>query len=54
MLGWDHFKFAAKGKDKEEGVRRVQSRQVAPISKFMNDIIAGRLVFGAPEAGDSA
>ena len=52
--GWDFIsKFAAKGKEKEEGgAKGFTSRQVAPISKFMNDIIAGRPVFGAPlEAG---
>ena len=52
--GWDFVsKFAAKGKEKKEGgTKGFTSRQVAPISKFMNDIIAGRPVFGAPlEAG---
>ncbi len=52
--GWDFIsKFAAKGKEKEEGGSKgFKSRKVAPISKFMSDIIAGRPVFGAPlEAG---
>ena len=52
--GWDFIsKFAAKGKEKDKGgAGSFSSRRVAPISKFMNDIIAGRPVFGAPlEAG---
>ena len=49
--GWDFISvFANKNKAKEEGVNSngFKSRKVPPISKFMNDIIAGRPVFGAP------
>ncbi len=48
--GWDFIsKFAAKGKSKEgSGPEGFSSRKVAPISKFMADIIAGRPVFGGP------
>ena len=48
--GWDFIsKFAAKGRSEEEGgTGAFRSRRVAPITKFMSDIIAGRPVFGAP------
>ena len=51
ISGWDFIsKFAEKGKKKEdleEGT--FKSRLTEPITKFMNDIIAGRPVFGAPQ-----
>lgn len=49
--GWDFIStFANKNKAKDEGVNSngFKSRKVPAISKFMNDIIAGRPVFGAP------
>ena len=53
--GWDFISaFANKGKSKEDSEKSnaFKSRRVPKISKFMNDIIAGRPVFGAPlEAG---
>ena len=53
--GWDFIStFANKGKSKEKSDQDAvfKSRRVPTISKFMNDIIAGRPVFGAPlEAG---
>jgi len=48
--GWDFIaKFASRGKEKEGGkADRFKSQQIQPITKFMNDIIAGRPVFGGP------
>ena len=53
LAGWDFIsKFA--NKNKEEGGKeendKFKSRLTPPITKFMNDIIAGRPVFGAPQA----
>ena len=53
LAGWDFIsKFA--NKNKEEGGKEendiFKSRLTPPITKFMNDIIAGRPVFGAPQA----
>ena len=48
--GWDFIaKFAARGKE-DEGVGEAafKTQQIPPITKFMNDIIAGRPVFGGP------
>ena len=48
--GWDFItKFASRGKEKEDAsVDRFKTKQIPPITKFMNDIIAGRPVFGGP------
>lgn len=48
--GWDFIsKFASRGKVDEGGDDDgFTSRKVAPITKFMADIIAGRPVFGGP------
>lgn len=49
--GWDFIsKFAEKGDSK--GIDKeitFKSRMIEPITKFMNDIIAGRPVFGSPQ-----
>ena len=50
--GWDFIsKFASKGKeDGGDGKKNeFKSRRVAPIDKFMKDIIAGRPIFGGPQ-----
>ena len=51
IAGWDFIsKFAEKGKKKEDDEDvKFKSRLTEPITKFMNDIIAGRPVFGAPQ-----
>ena len=51
IAGWDFIsKFAEKGKEKEDDEDvKFKSRLTEPITKFMNDIIAGRPVFGAPQ-----
>ena len=48
--GWEFIaKFASRGKEKDDALgERFKSQQIPPITKFMNDIIAGRPVFGAP------
>ena len=48
--GWDFIAtFASKGKASEGGGKGgFKSQQIKPITKFMNDIIAGRPVFGGP------
>ena len=48
--GWEFIaKFASRGKEKEDASgERFKSQQIPPITKFMNDIIAGRPVFGGP------
>ena len=49
--GWDFIStFANKNKEKtkDEKSNKFKSRKVPRISKFMDDIIAGRPVFGAP------
>ena len=49
--GWDFIsKFAEKGDSKgiDEEIT-FKSRMIEPITKFMNDIIAGRPVFGSPQ-----
>ena len=48
--GWNFIaKFAARGKEDEQaGGAAFKSQQIAPITKFMKDIIAGRPVFGGP------
>ena len=55
VTGWEFIsKFANKGKEKDESQEKklFKSRRIKPITKFMNDIIAGRPVFGSPqEAG---
>ena len=50
MPGWDFIaKFASRGKeDESEDKTSFKSQQIAPITKFMKDIIAGRPVFGGP------
>ena len=50
MPGWDFIaKFASRGKEDEpEDNTSFKSQQIAPITKFMKDIIAGRPVFGGP------
>ena len=50
MPGWDFIaKFASRGKeDESEDKTSFKSQQIAPINKFMKDIIAGRPVFGGP------
>ena len=53
VAGWDFIsKFANKGKEKDSNTEKnpFKSRRVEPITKFMNDIIAGRPVFGSPQA----
>ena len=50
--GWDFIsKFASKGKEDKGGSNEdaFKSRRVAPIDKFMADIIAGRPIFGGPQ-----
>ena len=53
LAGWDFISTFA-NKNKEEGGKekndKFKSRLTPPITKFMNDIIAGRPVFGAPQA----
>ena len=51
IAGWDFIsKFAEKDKKKEDSNEvKFKSRLIEPITKFMNDIIAGRPVFGAPQ-----
>ena len=51
IAGWDFIsKFAEKDKQKEDtNETKFKSRLIEPITKFMNDIIAGRPVFGAPQ-----
>ena len=48
--GWEFIaKFASRGKEKEvTSSDQFKSNQIQPITKFMDDIIAGRPVFGAP------
>ena len=51
VQGWDFMKtFANRGKSEEKkgDTTSFKSKIVSPISKFMNDIIAGRPVFGQP------
>ena len=50
LPGWDFIaKFAARGKEKDITDAKIfRSKQIQPITKFMNDIIAGRPVFGGP------
>ena len=50
LPGWDFItKFAARGKEKgTKDAKSFRSKQIQPITKFMNDIIAGRPVFGGP------
>ncbi|MBT7460312.1 MAG: DNA polymerase II large subunit, partial [Euryarchaeota archaeon] len=53
VAGWDFIsKFANKGKEEDSDSEKnpFKSRRVKPITKFMNDIIAGRPVFGTPQA----
>jgi hypothetical protein len=53
VSGWEFIsKFANKNKDDGENDSKssFKSRRVKPITKFMNDIIAGRPVFGSPQA----
>ena len=50
--GWDFIsKFASKGKEDggNSDADAFKSRRVAPIDKFMKDIIAGRPIFGGPQ-----
>ena len=50
--GWDFIsKFASKGKEDKGSSNKdaFKSRRVAPIDKFMKDIIAGRPIFGGPQ-----
>ena len=54
VTGWEFIsKFANKEKRKMKVKKKLfKSRRIKPITKFMNDIIAGRPVFGSPqEAG---
>ncbi|MEK9697520.1 MAG: hypothetical protein VW270_17275, partial [Candidatus Poseidoniales archaeon] len=51
--GWDFIRtFANRGKTEEKATSKndFKTKVVKPITKFMNDIIAGRPVFGAPSA----
>ena len=50
LPGWEFItKFASRGKAAETTDKATfKSQQIAPITKFMNDIIAGRPVFGGP------
>ena len=50
LPGWEFItKFASRGKEKENKAGGVfTSRQIQPITKFMDDIIAGRPMFGGP------
>ena len=53
VSGWEFIsKFANKNKEEgdEDTKSLFKSRRVKPITKFMNDIIAGRPVFGSPQA----
>jgi len=51
VTGWEFItKFAEKDKKKEDDKKdEFKSRMTEPITKFMNDIIAGRPVFGSPQ-----
>ena len=51
ISGWDFItKFAEKDKKDDDSEKvKFKSRLIEPITKFMNDIIAGRPVFGAPQ-----
>ena len=51
IAGWDFIsKFAEKDKQKEDSDEiKFKSRMTEPITKFMDDIIAGRPVFGSPQ-----
>ena len=50
LPGWDFIaKFASRGKEADSTDEDAfKSQQITPITKFMNDIIAGRPVFGGP------
>ena len=50
LPGWDFIaKFASRGKETDSTDEDAfKSQQITPITKFMNDIIAGRPVFGGP------
>ncbi len=50
LPGWEFItKFASRGKEEtKDDKERFKSEQIQPITKFMNDIIAGRPVFGGP------
>ena len=50
LPGWDFIaKFASRGKETDSADEDAfKSQQITPITKFMNDIIAGRPVFGGP------
>ena len=51
IAGWDFIsKYAEKDKQKEDSNEiKFKSRLTEPITKFMDDIIAGRPVFGSPQ-----
>ncbi len=47
--GWDFIsQFAEKGKPKEEESDGFKSKTIPKISRFMDDVIAGRPIFGEP------
>ena len=47
--GWDFIsQFAEKGKPKEEKSDGFKSRSIPKISRYMDDVIAGRPIFGEP------
>ena len=47
--GWEFIaQFANKSKGSEENVDSFKTRQISPISRYMEDVIAGRPVFGEP------
>ncbi len=50
LPGWEFIsKFASRGKEVDStDADAFKSQQIEPITKFMNDIIAGRPVFGGP------
>ncbi len=50
--GWEFITKFAKQNDGNNDAQqhKFKSRRIEPITKFMNDIIAGRPVFGAPQA----
>ena len=49
VAGWEFIaKFANRGKESAKSNESFKSEKVPPITKFMDDIIAGRPVFGGP------
>ncbi|MEC9201048.1 MAG: hypothetical protein VYA79_06005, partial [Candidatus Thermoplasmatota archaeon] len=49
ISGWEFIsQFAQKGKDDTAKSKSFQSRQIPQISRYMDDVIAGRPIFGEP------